>query len=156
LIAQQVSGRLVRIVMPGTQPGSLPFWIEFTPSAFTVLCVAGLSVVAAAIAGAIPACHATGKWRRAGFAESATRGSGARLGKTWITLLAIQVALTLTVLPTAAEMLWGIFQPSIVGPKLPVEQFLTASLVMEGETTRFDTLAGEAVRQLAASPGITG
>ena len=155
LFARQFSLRLSQIVMPMLRPENLPFWMDFAPSALTVLFAAGLCVVAAAMAGGVPAFHATGRWRRSGFAGLGTRGS-ARLGKTWIALLAAQVALTLAILPSAAEMIWGILRPTIVGPGLPVEEFLTASLIMEGDTSRFDTLKGEAVRQLIAQPGITG
>ena len=54
------------------------------------------------------------------------------------------------------EMLWGIFRPTILGPGLPVEEFLTASLVMEGDSSRFDNLRIEAVRQLTSEAGISG
>lgn len=156
LLARQFSGRLSRIVMQGMQPGNLPFWIDFSPSVVTILCVAGFSVLAAAIAGGVPAFHATGRWRRSGSSAFAGRSSGARLGKTWIALLATQVALTLAIVPSAVEMLWGIFKPAIVGPALPVEQFLSASLAVEGQAARFETLKGEVVRQLGSEPGIAG
>src|SRR4030095_11383167 len=58
------------------------------------------------------------------------------------------------------EMLWGIFRPTvvamIVGPGLPVEEFLTASLVMEGDRYRFDNLTIAAVIRLASEAGISG
>ena len=47
------SGRVSRIVIPTMGPENLPFWMDFTPSLSTVLCVAGLSVLAAAIAGGL-------------------------------------------------------------------------------------------------------
>ncbi len=53
------SGRVSRIVIPTMGPENLPFWMDFTPSLSTVLCVAGLSVLAAAIAGGLPAWHAS-------------------------------------------------------------------------------------------------
>ena len=156
LLARQFSGRLTGMVMPAMGPANLPFWMDFKPSLATVLCVAGLSVLAAAIAGAVPAFRVTGRWRRSGFFGLGNRGAGARLGKTWTALLATQVALSLAILPSAMEMLWGIFRPTIVGPGLPVEEFLTASLVMEGDTSRFDNLRIEAVRQLTSEAGISG
>ena len=156
LLARQFSGRLSQIVMPTMGSENLPFWMDFSPSLFTVMCAAGLSVLAAAIAGGVPAFHATGRWRRSGFAALGSRGSGTRLGKTWIALLATQVALTLAILPSAAEMLWGIFRPTIIGPGLPVEEFLTASLVMEGDASRFEILKDDAVRQLRSETGIAG
>ncbi len=152
LLARQFSGRLAGIVMPATGP--LPFWMDFEPSLATVLCVAGLSVLAAAIAGAVPAFRVTG--RRSGFLGLGNRSAGARLGKTWTALLATQLALSLAILPSAMEMLWGVFRPTIVGPGLPVEEFLTASLVMEGDSSRFENLRIEAVRQLTSGAGISG
>ena len=149
LLARQFSGRLSRIVLVMGRE-NLPFWMDFKPSLPTVLCVAGLSVLAAAIAGGVPAWHATGRWRRLGWSGVDSRGSGAQLGKTWITLLATQVALTLAILPSAVEMVWGIFRPAIVGPGLPVEEFLTSSLVMEGDASRLESLRVEAVRQLTS------
>lgn len=155
-LARQLSGQLSSMVMPTMGPESLPFWMDFTPSLATVLCVAGLSVLAAAIAGAVPAFRVTGRWRRSGSLWLGHRSAGARLGKTWTVLLATQVALSLAILPSGMEMLWGVFRPTIVGPGLPVEEFLTASLVMEGDRSRFDNLRIEAVRRLTSEAGISG
>ena len=130
--------------------------MDFKPSLATVLCVAGLSLLAAVIAGAVPAFRVTGRWRRAHFVGLGNRSAGARLGKTWTAPLATQVALSLAILPSAMEMLWGVFRPTIVGPGLPVEEFLTASLVMEGDSSRFEHLRIEAVRQLTSVAGISG
>ncbi len=156
LLAREFSGRLAGMVTPTMGPANLPFWMDFKPSLATVLCVAGLSVLAAAIAGAVPALRVTGRWRRSGFLGVGNRSAGARLGKTWTALLATQVALSLAILPSAMEMLWGTFRPTIVGPGLPVEEFLTASLAMEGDRARFDNLRIEAVRRLTSEAGISG
>jgi predicted permease len=156
LLAREFSGRLTRIVMPTVVSGNLPFWMDFTPSLATVLCAAGLSVLAAAIAGAVPALRVTGRWRRGGVFGLGNRGAGAGLGKTWTALLATQVALSLAILPSATEMMWGIFRPTIIGPGLPVEEFLTASLVVEGDSSRFDSLRFEVVRRLTSEAGISG
>ena len=159
LLARQFSGRLSSMFI-FTGPGGLPFWMDFTPSLATILCVASLSVIAATIAGAAPAFRVTGRWQQAGVFGLGNRGTSARLGKTWTALLATQVALSLAILPPAMEMLWGIFRPTIVatilGPGMPVEEFLTASLVIEGDTSRFDSLRTEAVRQLSSATGVSG
>jgi putative ABC transport system permease protein len=166
-LARQFSGRLAGIVMPAMNPGNLPFWMDFRPSLVTVLCIAGLSVGAAAIAGAGPAFRITGRWstgtpwrrssgRHAGAFSLGHRAGGPRLGKTWMALLAAQVALSVVILPSAMEMLWGTFRSTIVGPGMPLEEFLTADLLMEGDTSRFGTLSSEAVRQLTSEAGIVG
>ena len=156
LLAREFSDWLSRLVLPTMGPENLPFWMDLEPSLATVLCVAGLSVLAAAIAGAVPAFRVTGRWRRSGFLGFGHRSTGARLGKTWTALLATQVALSLAILPSGLEMIWGIFRPTILGPGLPVEEFLTASLVMEGDSSRFEHLRIEAVRQLMSEAGISG
>jgi putative ABC transport system permease protein len=156
LIARQFSGRLLSLIMPLTGPENLPFWMDLEPSLPTVLCVAGLSVLAAAIAGAAPAFQATGRWRRSVAYGLGSRDTGARLGKTWTALLATEVALALAILPSAAEMIWGSFRPVIAGPGMPVDEFLTASLAMSGDTSRFENLRAEAVRRLRADAGISG
>ena len=53
-------------------------------------------------------------------------------------------------------MVWGSVRPSIVGPGLPVEEFLTGSLVIDGDTSSFENLRVEALRQLRADAGIAG
>ena len=156
LLARQFSDWLSRLVIPTMGPGNLPFWMDLEPSLATVICVAGLSVLAAAIAGAVPAFRVTGRWRRSGVLGLGQRSAGARLGKTWTALLATQVALSLAILPSGMEMLWGVFRPTILGPGMPVEEFLTASLAMEGDSSRFDNLRIEAVRRLTSEAGISG
>ena len=156
LLAREFSGRLTGMVMPTMGPANLPYWMDFKPSLATVLCVAGLSVLAAAIAGAVPAFRVTGRWRQSGFLGVGNRSAGARLGKTWTALLATQVALSLAILPSGMEMMWGVFRPTILGPGLPVEEFLTASLVMEGDSSRFENLRIEAVRRLTSEAGVSG
>ena len=44
LLARQFAAQLSSIVTPGMGPQNLPFWMDFTPSLETVLCVAGLAV----------------------------------------------------------------------------------------------------------------
>jgi predicted permease len=154
LLARQFAARLSGIVTPGLQ--SLPFWMDFSPRFSTVLCVAGLAVIAAAIAGGVPALHATGGWRQSGLQALGNRGTSGRLGKTWIALLATQVALSLAILPSAMEMTWGIFRPSILGPGFAIDEFLTAQIAMAGDRSRFGDVQAEVVRQLRASAGVSG
>jgi predicted permease len=155
LIARQFSGRIAGIVMPGS-PNNLPFWMELSPSIQTVLSVAAFTLLAAAIAGAIPAFQATRRWGQSGLQALGHRGADARLGRTWTALLGTQIALSLAIMPAALEMSWGIFRPAILGPAVAVDEFLTGWLVMEGDASRFETISAEAVRRLSAAPGISG
>ena len=136
LLARQFASQLAGIVLPGMGPENVPFWMDFNPSFNTVLCVAGLAVLAAAIAGGVPALQATGRWRQSGLHALGNRSTVMQLGKTWTRLIALQVALSLAILPSAMEMTWGIFRPSLLGPGFAIEEFLTAPLMMEGRKRR--------------------
>ena len=54
LLAREFAVRISRLVLPAMGPENVPFWFDFSPSLNTVLCLAGLVVVAAAIAGGVP------------------------------------------------------------------------------------------------------
>ncbi len=84
----------------------LPFWMDFSLSATTILYVAGLAVLAALIAGAIPALQATGHRMQSGFRGLGSR-TGMRLGATCTALIVAQVAVSVAVLPSAFEWAWG-------------------------------------------------
>ena len=113
-------------------PENVPFWFDFSPSLNTVLCLAGLVVVAAAIAGGVPGMRVTGRWR-SGLHTLGERGTSVGLGWTWTALLATQVAVSIAVLPTATQMIWGLLKPTMSGPGMAVDQYLTGWLVMEGD-----------------------
>lgn len=156
LVARQFSSQLMRIVTPGLARQNLPFWMDFTPSLGTVFCVAGLAVLGAAIAGGIPAVHATGRQRQRMLHALGNRDTGGRLGRTWTVLLATQVALSLAILPSPMEMSWGILRPSIVGPSFAIDEFLTAELAVAGSAPRFESVQADVVRRLRATAGVSG
>jgi hypothetical protein len=72
----------------------------------TLLFVAGLAIVGAAMSGLVPALQATGRLARLGAGALAGRTS-LRLGATWTTLVIAQVAFSGAALPLAAELAWG-------------------------------------------------
>ena len=133
LLAREFAVRISRLVLPAMGPENVPFWFDFSPSPNTVLCLAGLVVVAAAIAGGVPGMRVTGRWR-SGLHTLGERGTSVGLGRTWTALLATQVAVSIAVLPTATQMIWGILKPTVSGPGMAVDQYMTGWLVMEGET----------------------
>ena len=148
--------------------GALPFWMDASLSFSTVLFVAGLAVLAAMIAGGVPALQATGRLMQSGLHAlgSPTR---VKLGATWTVLVVVQVAFSFALLPSAVEMTWGTVRSGLLGPEFAAEEFLTAELVMDQETLpsaaeadqyefplRFGDLQAELVRQLEAEPGVFG
>jgi putative ABC transport system permease protein len=155
LLASEFAVRVSMLVLPVMGPGNVPFWFDFSPSPGTVLCLAGLVVVAAVIAGAVPGIRVTGRWR-SGLHALGDRGTSVGLGRMWMALLATQVAVSIAVLPTATQMLWGLSKPALSGPGMPVDEYLTGWLAMEGESSRFATRQGELVDRLRGETAISG
>ena len=147
--------------------GATPFWMDFGLSAQLVFFVVGLAVVAATIAGLVPALQATGRLMQTGLRALGSRTS-MQLGATWTVLVVAQIGFSVAVLPSAAELAWGLVRPAILGPGFAPEEFLTARLDIEPPTqqdtasaerslaSRFADLLDELVRQLETEPGVLG
>ena len=147
--------------------GDAPFWIDLSLSSTTVLFTAGLAVLAAVVAGLVPAVQATGRLMQSGLRALNSRSS-LRLGRTWTALVVVQVALSLAALPTAVELGWGTLRSGLMGPGFAAEELLTARLAMERETpvtaenetaqrrfaSRFGDRQTELVRLLRSEPGV--
>ena len=140
--------------------GNRGFWMNFSLSYGTMLFATVLALLAALIAGAIPALRATRRWQIAGGLHALNRGSAPRLGKAWTAIVVAQVALSVAVVPTAAEFAWDALRPAILGPGFKADEFFTVQLAMdareapEAAAARFTALRTEMVRQLKAEPGI--
>jgi predicted permease len=148
VVSVVVAGRLQNI------PGGPPFWLTFGVSHRTLLFVAGLALVGAAVSGLVPAIQATGSLARLGAGALAGRTS-VRLGATWTTLVVGQVAFSVAVLPLAAELAWGTVRTGFVGPGFAAEEYATARLSLDG-TVPLGTRQRELTRRLLADPGIAG
>ena len=146
--------------------GSLPFWVDFGFSWRAALFAAGLSALAALIAGLVPALQATGR-----FLPNALRSLGSRtripLGATWTTLIVAQVGLALAGLPSTMELAWGHLRPAVLGPGFAAGEFITARLSVDSHrvpaaaadlsafASRVRSLQAEALRLLEAVPGVS-
>jgi putative ABC transport system permease protein len=144
--------------------GSLPFWVDFDFSWRAALFVAGLTVLAALIAGLVPALQATGRLLPTALRSMGSR-TGVPLGATWTALIAAQVALALAGLPSAMELAWGHLRPAVLGPGFAAREFLTARLAVDSQTVpaaeadlpafaaRVRSVQAEVVRQIEAERG---
>lgn len=143
-----------------------PFWIDYSDISLpTVLFAFGLALLAAFIAGAIPAVKATGKMMQPGL-RALGSATGMRLGATWTALVVAQIAFSMAALPTTVEVAWGSISPSIQGPGFAASDFLTAKVTMDRDggrsaaadsrpfASRFGILQAQLVRQLKAEPGV--
>ncbi len=147
----------------------MPFWIEFRLSAGTIIYVLALTVVSALIVGVLPALQATGRRVRAGRQRLGTRASGMQLGKTWTTLVVVQVAFAVALLPGAAFYVWQFVRFGVAEPGYHTSEFLTARLSLEGDSpwsdaadvidrdfeARFAALQAQLVTRLEAKPGVS-
>jgi hypothetical protein len=165
MLARPILSQIGEIVKRFPQlDGSLPFWVDFDFSWRTALFVAGLTVMAALIAGLVPALQATGRVLPTALRSLSSR-TGIPLGATWTALIVAQVGLALAGLPSAAELAWGHMRPGVLGPGFAAEEFLTARLAVDSQSApvsdepafaaRVLSLQAEFVRRLEAESGLS-
>jgi len=159
-VALMLTPRITRTLSYILVFGNRGFWMDFGWSYGTILFATALALFAALIAGAIPALRATRRWQLAGGLHALSRNSAPRLGKTWTAIVVAQVALSVAVVPTAAEFAWTQVRPGILGPGFEADEFFTVQLAMDARESpaaaaaRFSAIRIEMVRQLTAEPGI--
>ena len=145
----------------------LPFWISLRLSPQAVLYAAGLSLLAAAIVGIVPALKATGRKVASDARVAGAGSSGMRLGGTWTLLVVFQVALAVILLPAAVFNAWNELRLEFVDPGFPAADFLTAQLGMDDlqpmsevsdtreVSRRYGDRQAELMRRLRAEPQLT-
>jgi putative ABC transport system permease protein len=133
--------------------GAAPFWLEHGIQPSTMLYVLGLVVITAAIAGILPALHAT---RRRGGADLRQLGgsSGMRLGWMWSALIVAQVAFAVAVLPAAIKMGINEIRTYLTQPNYPAEELVGASVATESTSSPFANRLLELRRRLLAEPEV--
>ena len=129
----------------------LPFWIDFGLTPGQVLYVAVLALVASAIVGVAPALKVTGVQMDA-LKEHAAQGSGLNLGRTWTTLIVLQVAIAVAILPPTLNYAGETLKLGTRDPADAAHGLLRARLVVpEGATA-----AEELIHRLEAEPDVVG
>jgi putative ABC transport system permease protein len=113
-------------------PFTLPFWLDFRLSAPALAYIAALTVLAAAIVGVAPALKATGRQVQTRL-QGLSAGSGARMqmGRLWSTLIVVQVAVAVAILPATIYHAYNalLFRTGDLG--YAADEFLTTELVMD-------------------------
>ena len=135
--------------------GAAPFWLDRGIQPSTMVYVLVLVVVTAAIAGILPALHATR--RRAGADIRQLGGStGIRLGRMWSALIVVQVAFAVAVLPAAIKIGVREMRSSLTRLNYPVEEFVTVGVAMDSASNPFGNRLLELRRRLQAQPEVAG
>jgi len=135
--------------------GELPFWISFQLEPEAVLYAAGLSILAAAVVGLIPALQATRRDVLHSLRIIGAGGSGMRLGKTWTVLIVAQVCFAVALLPPGVSGAYQDTQDSLAGAGFAAHEYLTAQLGSDTATPdQFAARQTELIRRLEADPRI--
>jgi putative ABC transport system permease protein len=159
--------RMAHGIMKMDNPDATAFWLDFGLRPATVLYVMGLTVLAAVIAGVLPALGATGR-RVQDSLRQLGGGTGLRLGRTWTVLIVTQVAFAVAAIPVVLGVAANEMGEVLNRPLFPVDEFLSAGLEMDpdppagtdGEVYRRELGAGfaarqqEVVRRLRAEPWV--
>jgi putative ABC transport system permease protein len=141
----------------------IPFWIDDSMSWRTVLYTAFLTLFGAAIVGILPALRATRMNVQDALRSASAASSGMKFGGFWTTVIVVQVALTVALLPLAAA---GVYESNRFMQRaegIGAERYLTASIGIDREDYGLDSAMfaararvsfDELERQLRAEPGV--
>jgi predicted permease len=135
--------------------GATPFWWDHRVQPVMMLYVLGLVVFTAAVAGILPALHAT---RRQSGADLRQLGGSTRtrLGRMWSALIVVQVACAVAFLPAAIKSGITEIRTSLTQPNYPVEEFVGAAVGTEGGSSLLGNRLLELRRRLLAEPEVAG
>jgi putative ABC transport system permease protein len=153
LLAPKVSAFLFTNMTPDLD--RIPFWMRLGLSYATIGYTALLALVAAFIAGAIPAWRATGRWQLAGLHVLGQR-SAPKLGVVWNGLVVAQVALAVAIIPTGAEFAWAMSGAGLRDLRFAPDEYVSTRVTPapNADPARFALLRNELLRQISARPDV--
>ena len=105
--------------------GALPYFLNFDMPLAAYAYVAILTIIAALIAGVLPALHATGRQSHDTL-KQASGTDGLRLGRVWSAMIIAQVAIAVTALPGVMQIGWSGIQSAMTRANFNEESFLAA------------------------------
>jgi putative ABC transport system permease protein len=148
-----------------SQIGGPPFWLHLGLTPLTVLYAAGLGLAAAAMLGLLPALKATGSGMNAQLRNLGSGGSTLRFGGVWTTVMILEVALTVILLPPAIGITWEAGRDRMIRARFPTGEYLVVPLSLdrasgpadESEAAfvqRLERSYGQLERRVAQEPGV--
>ena len=149
-----------------TEGGGLPYFIDAGMTKGAIAYTVGLAILAAAIAGIIPALHATGRRMQSTLKQGS--GGGLQLGRTWTILIVAQVALAVAGLPAAVATGWTGIQSAMTLPAFDEQPFLAAVVAPDPDapdgparaddgresSARFSKLTDDLIAKLQDEPAV--
>jgi predicted permease len=137
-----------------TQTGAqsiIPFWLKTGVSMETVVYVVVLTVLASLIIGVVPALQVTGRRVQASLQRLTGGHASVRMGRVWTSLIVIQVAFTVAILPTAVFFASESLKAMMTGPGFPAEQYVSAELAVNREPNEGMPGAGDSAFQVRST-----
>lgn len=145
--------------------GDSTFWTAYAMTGPAVLYAVALALLVAFITGVVPALRATGKHVQSDL-RITNRGAGLRMGRTWTTLIVVQVAVASAGLPIAVALGWFQIRDAFRVPNFAVDETAFANVQLdsdrpaaasegsEGASVSFARLGQALSQRLDAEPGI--
>ena len=161
LVVAKVALRLGLGMLVGSD--AVPFWIDDSLSWRTVAYAGILTLFGAAIIGILPALRVTRVNIQDALRSEGAARSGLRFGGFWTTVIVVQVAITVALIPLAAG---GVFESNRFRQRaegIGAEHYLTASVGIDRENYALDSAAlaararlsfDELERRLGEEPGV--
>ena len=147
----------------------IPFWLKIGVSAETVGFLVALAVLAALIIGVVPALQVTGRRVQSSLQRLAGGHASVRMGKLWTSMVIVEVAITVAILPSSVFMASKSLEAMMAGHGFPAEEILMAELSVNREqneagareedtlyTRRATQLRYEVMRRLEGDPNVAG
>ena len=137
-----------------------PFWFEGGLSATTLTYSAWLTLLAAVVAGVVPALKITRTNMEVGLRQASAGAGGIRMGGIWTGVIVAQIAAT--VLFTAVAYVVQQQAAGIASAKaaFPAEEYLAVRLEMDGEDEsfrrRYEATARQLEQRVAAEASVAG
>lgn len=120
------------------EASSLPFWIDAKVSPLTVLYAVGLTLLAAVLAGVVPAWKLTGRGMERRLGNVGTGSGRQHFGRFWTTLTVCQITLTVIFAATAMGMLRASESVRRARVGIPAEEYLGMLVMMDEPEEGFD------------------
>jgi putative ABC transport system permease protein len=171
LVLSAVSGvagvLLARIAMQqahgimAAEVGMMPFWMDGGIPAEAVVYVVAVVVLAAVLAGVVPALQATRS--QANMVLRQLGGStGLQLGTTWTLLIVTQVGIAVAGLPVVVATGWQEVRQATSAPTFAVEEYMGVRFALDGvpagadddTSGRLARVESEMARRIEAEPSV--
>jgi putative ABC transport system permease protein len=146
---------------------AVPYFLELDMPLAAYVYVAMLTVIAAVVAGVLPALHATGR-RAQDTLKQASGTDGLRLGRVWTAMIIAQVAIAMIGLPATMMISWSGMQRGVTKANYSEESFLAATITADADApagmpasdyeresvVRFEKTKTDLVAGLEAEPAV--